>query len=134
MGYYTDYELSASYYKTDNNGTRTEVVSIPELVLGCLEKEIDKMNIFEGGSISDTLWASAKWYDWEEDMLLLSKRFPDVLFYLHGDGENSTDLWDAYFLGGKVQHCPAEIKYDDFDPLKLSSVDGSDKIDSYSYE
>ena len=84
MGYYTDYELSASYYKIDNNGTRTEVVPIPELVLDCLEKEIDKMNIFEGGSISDTLWASAKWYDWEEDMLLLSKRFPDVLFYLMG--------------------------------------------------
>lgn len=73
MGYYTDYELSASYYKIDNNGTRTEVFPIPELVLDCLEKEIDKMNVFKDGSISDTLCASATWYDWEKDMLLLAR-------------------------------------------------------------
>ena len=64
-------------------------------------------------------YANAKWYDWEEDMCLLSTRFPELLFCLHGEGESGDDLWDAYFFEGKCQHCPAVITYEDFDPSKL---------------
>lgn len=52
-------------------------------------------------------------------MCLLSKRFPELLFCLHGEGESGDDLWDAYFFEGKCQHCPAVITYEDFDPSKL---------------
>lgn len=60
-----------------------------------------------------------KWYDNEDDMLLLSKEFPDVLFKLHGEGEDNKDIWDKYFMNGKMQYCPAEIICPPFDRAKL---------------
>lgn len=60
-----------------------------------------------------------KWYDNENDMLLLSKEFPDVLFKLHGEGEDNEDIWNKYFMNGKMQYCPAKIVYEPFDKNKL---------------
>lgn len=60
-----------------------------------------------------------KWYDNENDMLLLSKEFPDVLFKLHGEGENNEDIWNKYFMNGKMQYCPAKITYEPFNKNKL---------------
>lgn len=45
---------------------------------------------------------SLKWYDHEKEMKQLSKEFPDVLFKLHGEGEDKYDIWDKYFMGGKM--------------------------------
>ena len=60
-----------------------------------------------------------KWYDNEEEMRKLSKEFPDVLFKLHGEGEDNEDIWDKYFMNGKMQYCPAEIMCPPFDRAKL---------------
>ena len=118
MGYYTDYTLTASICTVGADSYTT--ATIPHIALVSLEDEIEKMNIFDGGGdIEYGYYANAKWYDWEEDMCLLSKRFPELLFCLHGEGESSDDLWDAYFFEGKCQHCPAVITYEDFDPSKL---------------
>lgn len=67
----------------------------------------------------DVFEFESKWYDYDKDMLALSSRFPGVLFKLHGAGEDQGDLWDHYFLGGRVQRCPAKITYESFDPRKL---------------
>lgn len=60
-----------------------------------------------------------RWYDHEKEMKQLSKEFPDVLFKLHGEGENNGDIWDKYFMGGKMQSCYAEIMCPPFDRSKL---------------
>lgn len=60
-----------------------------------------------------------KWNDNEDDMRLLSKEFPDVLFKLHGEGEDNEDIWDKYFMNGKMQYCPAKIMCPPFDRAKL---------------
>lgn len=63
--------------------------------------------------------AYAKWYDHNFDMLEFSKKYPDILFKLHGEGERNGDLWDKYFLNGKMQECKAVIFYQEFDQTQL---------------
>lgn len=52
-------------------------------------------------------------------MIKLSKEFPDLLFYLHGEGEDAKDLWYKYYKNGKYQECYAEIVYPEYDESKL---------------
>lgn len=132
MGYYTAYTLTASPYPADVTSTLTDTVC------GLLETEIKKMNVFErGGDITFGHTAYTTWYDWEQDLRLLSKRFPNVLFCLHGEGEQGDDLWDAYFLDGRAQMCKAVITYPDFNPNLLSpyAADPEDVMNGkYSYQ
>lgn len=125
MGYYTYYSLFVPSFDEGK---------ISALRAKEIEAEIDKMNVFDDGELAWGLRCEAKWYDWESDMSLLSKRFPDVLFCLHGDGEDSDDKWDAYFLNGMRQLCPAVITYDSFDPTKLRPVKKSSDSNAYSYQ
>ena len=62
-----------------------------------------------------------KWYDHRIDMIEFSKRFPDVLFRLHGEGEEGGDIWNEYYKNGQYQHCPVRMEYDDFDECKLKT-------------
>ncbi len=130
MGYYTYYTLTASPRPP---GTAEQ---IPADILAALDIEVKKMDVFTEGEAVFGYSTYTKWYDWREDMSLLSKRFPELLFCLHGDGEDVEDLWDAWFLDGKCQLCPAEISYDDFDPLKLLTVESSPDADTgrYTYQ
>jgi hypothetical protein len=62
---------------------------------------------------------SCKWYDYEKDMKAVSKKYPTTIFILEGEGEESGDIWKAYFLDGKMQKCKAKIIFDEFDESKL---------------
>lgn len=53
----------------------------------------------------------AKWYDYEEDMVNFSKKYPGILFTLRGNGEKWDDIWIAYFLDGKSQVEHAKITF-----------------------
>lgn len=65
---------------------------------------------------------ACKWYDHEQHMVELSKKFPEILFTLTGVGEEGGDLWKKYFKGGKMQVALAKIVYDEFDESKLKRV------------
>lgn len=119
MGYMTNYHLDIM----DE--------TVPS-ILAPIGSEVDRMNVFEDGDCGYGWNAWTTWYDWEDDMILLSRKFPTVLFRLHGDGDDSEDLWEAYFLDGKVQMCPGRVVYDDFDPSKLAEKDI--KQTRYSYQ
>lgn len=112
MGYYTNFCL----YIENVPGTSE---SINDLEKTLIEDEIDKMGVFEWGSADDGYTGYLKWYDHSEDMCLLSARFPEVLFHLAGNGDDPEDLWEAWFLNGAMQYCPAKITYDPFDRNKL---------------
>ena len=125
MGYYTYYTLYCNGHK-NRNLTDEEVAAI--------EREVDLLDVFAGGTCEDGYFSEdAKWYDHDEDMMRLSSRIPDVLFSLHGDGEEQGDLWDAYYLNGRMQHCPAEIYYPPFEEAMLCEpiVDNGER---YSYQ
>lgn len=44
-----------------------------------------------------------RWYDSKEDLTALSESCPGVTFELHGDGEETGDLWVAYFRDGVME-------------------------------
>jgi len=41
--------------------------------------------------------SDVKWYDYNDDMHRLSKEFPQFRFYVHGDGDDSDDLWEDHW-------------------------------------
>ncbi len=57
-----------------------------------------------------------KWYDWKEEMIALSAKYPDILFELTGVGEEYPDIWRYFFKAGKIQGGEAKISYPEYDP------------------
>jgi len=102
MGYYTDYTLTV-----ENADDKLEE----------LTEMLTKEYGFEAWG--EQFWRNAKWYEHDNDMLELSREYPEVLFDLYGDGEDSDDMWHSYYKNGKMQHCPAEITFPPFDEAKL---------------
>jgi two-component SAPR family response regulator len=101
MGYYTDFKLTVEgdHFITDE-----------------MREMLDEVSTYDW---SDDLMMNGKWYPWEVDMRLFSQKFPGVLFKLHGEGEESGDIWEAYFKDGKAQMCRAVITFEEFDESKL---------------
>lgn len=126
MGYYTYFNLSADPFdgKTLISDARYEEIAA----------EIECMNIFEDHFAKSEWSGYAKWYDWEDDMLLLSSKFPEVLFTLNGEGDGSEDLWIAYFRAGYEQYCPAQIIYPEYNKSLLDKPPTKPEEEYYSYE
>jgi len=102
MGYYTDFKLSSK---------DTDIESFIDLI----KDATDYTFYIHNGSLT----LNGKWYEWKEHMISFSKRFPNYLFKLEGEGEESGDIWVAYFKNGKIQLCRAMITFEDFDEAKL---------------
>lgn len=63
---------------------------------------------------------SGVWRSWEDDLRVASESNHNILFTLHGEGEDAGDIWNAYFLNGKMQHEKATLTIAPFDPEKLT--------------
>ena len=61
-----------------------------------------------------------KWHNHDSDMAFFSEKYPESLFILKGEGEESGDIWIKYFLNGKMQRAEAKITFEEFDESKLS--------------
>lgn len=53
-----------------------------------------------------------KWYNYEYDMVHTSKQYPETTFTLYGEGEESGDIWTAWFRDGKHQKVQAKLVID----------------------
>jgi len=116
MGYYTSYSLNIFNF---NNG-RIENISeedFKSFLIFQLRKisEGAKTSLNEFGETEN----SCKWYDWKEDLKELSNRYQGFLFELIGVGEETEDIWKAFFLNGKCQLCPGRIVFEEFDIAKM---------------
>ena len=60
------------------------------------------------------------WEDPEGDMKRYSKLHPNAIFQLHGEGEDNFDIWEKWFVNGKMQVCETKIAISPFDPSQLS--------------
>lgn len=88
------------------------------------EKFLEKYENFKDSIDGHDMW---KWYDYNIEMLFLSKQLPNILFELSGHGEEDKDYWKCYYINGKFQEDRGKviIIYEGYNPDKL--VNGSDK-------
>lgn len=56
-----------------------------------------------------------KWYDWEDNMKTLSKKFPQMLIQLEGEGEELLDIWIATFCNGECNYREIQTYWEPFD-------------------
>lgn len=99
MGYYTEYRLDHDI---------NDIGEFAEFFEAQTGYNFDYNNTLSG-----------KWYDHEEHMKHISEQYPDKLFTLNGEGEESGDMWKKYLKNGKIQRATATITYADFDEDKL---------------
>lgn len=104
MGYYTNFEIEVSERQTE--------------ILEEIRDNHDYIaDMFDDSGVS---FDEYKWYEHETDMIDISKEYPNVVFTLKGEGEESGDVWRKYFKNGKIQRCHAKITFDDYDESKLT--------------
>lgn len=85
MGYYTTYQLSLVNPPKDANIDR-------------LKQELTEISGY-GPDLFN--YDSVKWYKWEDDTKAFSTKYSELVFRLDGEGEESGDIWTAYFHNGK---------------------------------
>jgi hypothetical protein len=104
MGYYTHFDL-IMHPKQD---------TVRELeIMRVIASKIDKKDPADI-SDDDAKWCLSdhlKWYDHHDHMVEVSKQFPDIIFVLCGEGEESDDIWQEYFTNGEYEEIYAEIVY-----------------------
>lgn len=103
MGYYTYFSMNVENATSDD---------IPKIVEFMKKKDIIPYAMEEDFCGSECV----KWYQEREDMTEVSLAFPHVHFIVHGEGEESGDIWDHHYLNGMTQELHAEIVMPEFDP------------------
>lgn len=108
MGYYTQYELHAVDVETCSPITMLEEENIAKR----LWELIDGSDRYTPKSLAAAVSEdSMKWYDHEENMITLSKEYPNILFVLEGIGEEFPDAWRKWFHNGEFEASYAEVVY-----------------------
>jgi len=100
MGYYTTHDL--------------EIIDQDELTVGAHIEEIE-----ENSDDCCLFGDEVKWYEHQEDMTKHSLKYPDLVFVLSGEGEESGDIWKEYYKNGKMQFEKAKIVFGEYDESKL---------------
>lgn len=110
MGYYTAYTVTVLNH---NDKTRvTDEKTLCELGTALVEISDWFDNNEKGWSIEDIVSSEMmKWYDSDTDMRSLSKQFPDYIFVLDGQGEESLDIWRSVFHNNSQAYYTAELTY-----------------------
>ena len=109
MGYYTEYALDLVLH--NNLHSKEEIVS-----------DLRKSNEYAEGALNadGTMQCEHTWYKCEEDFSAFSKKYPDILFILFGEGQSYKDKWKCYFKNGKYKKIHGELDFEPFSPEKLS--------------
>ena len=104
MGYYTKFELNILPWPNEDKEREIKANIIARM------DSID-INEVDTRDIEWFLKDEMKWYSHKEDMLEVSKLFPDTLLVLRGEGEDHNDLWNEYYCDGEMERVEAEIVY-----------------------
>lgn len=94
MGYYTRHELEILEGNDYATPYKQEISELADYGY-CFEDEI-------------------KWYHHTEDMLKYSKKHPNTLFKLTGEGEEQPDMWQEYYKNGKFHRIVGVMVFEEF--------------------
>lgn len=97
MGYYTDFKITVKGKQQDE-----------EEFTEYLDKKTGYYVDYYDGIFHIQ---EAKWYDWEKDMIEVSKEHPENLFQVDGEGEESGDIWRCFFHRGIKERVQVETVY-----------------------
>ena len=97
-------------------------------VTAALRRSVRHTNSDSLQDFPETLWKQilnghlpASWYNHQMDVAtIISAKWPDTCFKLHGKGEDDDDIWVEYFQGGMVHRDTGQVVYPRFDPDKLT--------------
>lgn len=107
MSYYTEYELRIA------EGT----IDLPKVLSELKEDEFSELLFavnYDGKSRHETTARGV-----QNDVAILSKSHPAVVFALYGSGESFDDTWVHYFKDGQALYCEAEVIFPPYDENKL---------------
>ncbi len=101
MGYCTDYSIEVQTGK-----------DYDDTLMGDIRQNLVTVSGYVGWHHNSHYvnLSEAKWYGHEEDMVKLSKAFPDIRFEMHCQGEDGYE-WMVYAFGGKVERCESEVVF-----------------------
>lgn len=103
MGYCTRYELTTKEIHPGENLLQSVLGEPgPDFKKILASKDYAEWNVFE---------EPCKWYDHEEDLKTLSKKYPGTVFILDGEGEEYPDIWRKTFFRGKMHVAKASIEF-----------------------
>jgi len=120
MGYITSFNLYG--YNSEE-----DLLAGRDMPHSHLEKIFDWIKNNTSSDMKFEWLDDAKWYDWDEDMTALSNAYPDVIFELFGDGEETDDIWKAIFYNGKMKQV-TQTTY--FPAINLSELGINDPNDT----
>lgn len=88
MGYYTQYSVR-QLRNTVSGDVLSALIAGDECASCALDPEGDTRR-------------AEKWYNHEATLCSWSTQYPDAVFLLHAEGEDSDGIWDKYFWDGKL--------------------------------
>ena len=92
MGYYTCFTIE---YEGDDADIKKVEEDFKALYRGWNEGYLDEL--------IDTRTSERKWYEWDSDLKKVAEKNPEVLIILHGNGEESDDIWQARAKGKEYE-------------------------------
>ena len=110
MGYYTEFNL-----KVQNSNDIIDLVDHLKTFSDGAYHAMDMYGNTVGG---------LKWYEYLDDMIKFSKLYPDLIFEMYGNGEETGDIWVHYFKDGKSYRDSPEIVFPKYDETKLKDKNG----------
>lgn len=109
MSYYTAFSLYVQGMKSEKDYN--------DVLQWLKDQDIMDYALYEDGYIpvSAVQYYSCaepvNWFSSNEDMIELSKAFPEFTFRLDGDGEASDDMWTHYYKNGEDELCMVQMIY-----------------------
>lgn len=110
MGTLTNYKISFMHFGKNKMPREADVVN----ALNKINPYDFEVGEDESPLLEDFFEESIKWYDHVEDMIKLSKVFPETLFILDGWGEEIGDVWRELYMNGERVVADLMFTFSDF--------------------